>query len=192
MPLIDCSIGPQTVLRFRTTTNKNQFRMAKRIVTCYVTNTTGYDLTLNTFSPKSGSSGTSESQDHGDYDPLPTSTISNNGTQIEAFSIKQGNIFYGATGWVSYNLGGGSTDQLVLMFNNPLTQAGADSNGNCWFYAVLQGNNNNGSGSYTSQGSEGPTSASTSVQVSVSGFAFNVTDPTKSDEMTVYVTISNI
>ncbi|MEO5645031.1 MAG: hypothetical protein ABIQ40_11090 [Bacteroidia bacterium] len=152
-----------------------------RNVICTVKNNSGYDLTLLGYAPgkNSDSSGGAFSNEHGTFHKGPESTLKN-GKETLAFKIQKtsgGSV--GTTGWVRYDLKNGQ-GQLVLMFNNPHDRSGKSSNKNCWFYALIQGIEKERIG------------IPLMVRASVSGFNFNLADPTEQDEMNVTVTLESI
>ncbi len=147
-----------------------------RIVTCTVVNTTGYDLTYITDSSQHGESGSN----NGQFSTKPVQTLSAYST-TEAFSVQRSSdvSLVGSTGWVSYNLNN-SQGQVYLMYNNPYSYDGDGYSGNCWFYASIQGISSQTLG------------VAPTIYAEVSGFDFNVTNPTNSDTMNITVTISSI
>ncbi|MGL4598911.1 MAG: hypothetical protein ACRCYO_15445 [Bacteroidia bacterium] len=150
-----------------------------RIVNCTVINNTGYDLSLIDYG---GSEGGVFDGVHGSYTQYPTNTLPAGQTK-KAFSIEKASGFYGSTGWVSYSLKN-SQGQIVLMFNNPYDYEGEYRNGNCWFYAAIQG---------LSSGSMEPpfpVGQAINVYALVSGFTINVKDPQNQDTMNITVTIN--
>ena len=156
-----------------------------REVSCTVVNNTGYALTYLADCYENGEPGSS----HGVWvnKVPPVSKIDSGGTPTLAFAVKKDDGFDGSTGWVTYNLNNGQ-GQIVFMFNNPYSYDGAGSNGNCWFYAVIQGCT-----AGATDASVGlPVGENLNVYATVSGFDFNVTDPYNEDTMTVTVTINSI
>jgi hypothetical protein len=157
-----------------------------RKVICKVNNKSGNDLTLLGYAPGQDSSGGAFSNEHGTFLNTdtsqakgPASTL-HDGLETLAFEIeKTSGGTEGTTGWVRYDLKN-NQGQLVLMFNNPYDRAGKSSNSNCWFYAVIQGIDNE------------QLSMPQRVYASVSGFDFNLTDPAAEDEINVTVLVTSI
>jgi hypothetical protein len=147
-----------------------------RVVTCTVINNTSYDLTYLTDSSQKGESGSN----NGQFSYGPAQTL-NAGESNEAFSVQRSSnvSLVGSTGWVSYNLNN-SQGQIYLMYNNPYSYDGNGDSGNCWFYASIQSLDGEVLG------------VSPTVYAEVSGFDFNVSNPTNEDTMTITVTLNHI
>jgi hypothetical protein len=149
-----------------------------RTVICGVINNTPYDLKRYAYSP-GDSQGLESNGDQGSYSNYPVETIPATSTVNVVFKIEKHNSS-GCTGWVCYSLGNGQGN-LFLMFNNPHDQKGPSENGNCWFYATIRG-----------AGKSSEVGSPLSVYATVSGFDFNLNNPTKQDTMNVTVTVNSL
>lgn len=83
---------------------------------------------------------------------------------------------YGVTGNLTYQLPN-AQGQLVLMFNNPYTQAGSGYNGNLWLYPAI---------------TNIPSGSTTTYYCSVSGLPMVLDPPLEEDTMDVTVTVYEI